>query len=190
MKNVNWSINETRELFELCGAARAKGESLSEAFNVMSQKTGRSVNSVRNYYYGQARTFELVPEIADKLGIKAVSVKRDAFVPFTDKEIRSLVETVLINKAGGKSVRATIYELAGGDAKKALRLQNKYRSVLRSHRKEVESVMRELDERGVAFADPYARENRPDNFARLTEYIAALDESKVGTFLSLIEKLT
>ncbi len=189
-KNSEWTIKETRELFMLCGTARDGGKSLSEAFLAMAKKTGRSVNSVRNYYYGQARTFELVPEIATKLGIKTVGVKRDAFVPFTDNEIRTLIETVLVNKAGGKSVRATIFELAGGDGKKALRLQNKYRSVLRSHRKDVEAVMRELDARGVAYVNPYVRENQADNFVRLTEYIAALDESKVGTFLSLIEKLT
>lgn len=188
MENNSWSIEQTRELFALCADARKKGKSLSQAFAAVSKKTGRSVNSVRNYYYAQSKTFELVPDVAAKLGIATAKVKRAAFVPFEDGEVRELVERALIGKAHGRSVRATIAELAGGDAKKALRLQNKYRSVLRSHRDTVESIMSDLTARGVEFRDPYQKAG-VDNFARLTEYIAALDEKKVGKFLAIMEKL-
>lgn len=189
MTNTNsWSIDQTRELFALCADARNHGRSLSQAFNTIAKKTGRSVNSVRNYYYAQSKTFELVPEVAAKLGIKAAKVKRAAFVPFKDGEVRELIEKALVGKAQGKSVRATIAELSGGNAKLALRLQNKYRSVLRSHRDIVEDIMNELTARGVEFRNPYQKVG-VDNFARLTEYIAALDEKKVGKFLSIMEKL-
>ncbi len=188
--NVDWTVEQTKKLFALCERARKNGESLSAAFAAMAEETGRSVNSVRNYYYSQAKTFELVPEIASRLGIKNAKIKRDAFVPFTPKEVDDLIETVLVNKAKGVSVRATIFEMAKGDAKKALRLQNKYRSVLRSHRSDVERIMKSLAERDIDFRNPYRRDDAEDNFARLTEYIAALDESKVGNFLSLIRKLT
>lgn len=190
MNNTNWTVKQTRELFELCAAARVKGESLSAVFQTVAKKTSRSVNSVRNYYYSQAKTFELVPEIAQRLGIKTANVKRDGFVPFEEDEIARLVETVLIAKGGGKSVRAAISEMAKGDAKTALRYQNKYRSVLRSHRPLVEKIMSDLSARGVEYWDPYGKKDKTDNFARLTEYIAALDEGRVGKFLSLIEKLT
>lgn len=189
MTNNNWTIDQTKQLFDLCEKARNGGKSLSAAFNEMARRTSRSVNSVRNYYYSQAKTFELVPEVAAKLGIKTGKVRREAFVPFEDKEIRSLMEKILVAKGAGRSVRAAIFELSGGDAKTALRLQNKYRSVLKTHRDVVESVMAELDSRGVAYFDPY-RKDKDDNFGRLTEYIAALDDKRVGKFLSLIEKLT
>ncbi len=187
--NKVWTIEQTKSLFALCDSHRDAGKSLSSAFAVVAAKTGRSVNSVRNYYYGQAKTFELVPEIAKRLGIKPTSIKRESFVPFDASEVDALVESILIGKARGKSVRATIAELSGGDARKALRLQNKYRSVLRSHRDDVERIMRDLDARGVAYVDPYGREET-DNFDRLTRYIAALDDNKVGKFLSIMEKLT
>lgn len=190
MNNSNWTIEQTVELFELCACAHDKGRSLSAAFEQMAKKTSRSVNSVRNYYYGQAKTFELVPEVAAKLGIKTAKVRREGFVPFTDGEITDLVETVLTAKGNGKSVRAAIFEMANGDPKKALRYQNKYRSVLRSHRAGVESIMASLAARGIKYWDPYKKPTANDNFARLTEYIAALDETRVGKFLSLIEKLT
>lgn len=189
MNNTNWTIEQTVELFELCDKAKASGDSLAVAFKQMSAKTGRSVNSVRNYYYGQAKTFELVPEVAERLGIRKASVERERFVPFTAAEVRALTEYVLRAGGAGKSVRRAIFELAGGDAKAALRYQNKYRSVLKSHRELVEDVMNDLSARGVEFRDPY-KKNERDNFARLTEYLAALDEKRVGKFLNLIEKLT
>ncbi len=185
----NWTVEQTKELFGLCAAARSKGESLSAAFVAVADKTGRSVNSVRNYYYAQAKTFELVPEVARKLGIAAADVKRERFVPFETDEIRSLVEHILIEKGRGVSVRKAIEQLADGDGKKALRYQNKYRSVLRSHRDLVESVMKDLKNRHMPCGDPYAKHSA-DNFARLTEYIAALDESRASKFLDLLEKLT
>ncbi len=187
--NTNWTIEQTVELFDLCAKARKRGESLSGAFKHMAEKTSRSLNSVRNYYYGQAKTFDLVPEVAQKLGIKKADVERERFVPFTDAEVRKLVETVLIAKAHGKSVRRAIFEMADGDGKTALRYQNKYRSVLRSHRSLVEQIMADLASRGIAYRDPYGK-TESDNFARLTQYLAALDENRVGKFLSLIEKLT
>lgn len=188
MNNI-WTIEQTVELFELCGRARSAGESLSASFKTMAEKTGRSVNSVRNYYYGQAKTFELVPEVAKKLGIKKAEVERERFVPFTDAQVKELVENVLIARGRGISVRRAIFEMANGDAKTALRYQNKYRSVLRSHRGLVQEIMRDLEARGIAYRDPYGN-SEADNFARLTEYIAALDNNRVGKFLSLIEKLT
>lgn len=186
----DWTVESTRELFDRAAAAREKGESLSVVFAETAKRTGRSINSVRNFYYGQSKTFELVPDIAKQLGIRSCEVRRDAFVPFSDAEIKRLLEEVLTKRAQGYSVRAVINMLAAGDAKVALRLQNKYRSLLRSHRDTVESVMADLDRRGIDHIDPYTVRSRQDNFARLTEYIASLDESKVGSFLSLIEKLS
>ena len=188
--NTDWTVAQTVELFDRCAKARESGNSLTAAFEYMAAATGRSINSVRNYYYGQAKTFELVPDAAKRLGLRSAAVRRDGFVPFEDGEVKTLVERVLIGKANGKSVRSVIFDMAKGDGKLALRYQNKYRSVLRSHRELVESIMNELTTRGVRYWDPYGAQKRTDNFARLTEYIAALDERRVGKFLSLIEKLT
>ena len=69
MNNNTWTIEQTKALFNRCAAARKAGKSLSAAFEETAKLTDRSVNSVRNYYYSQAKTFELVPDIAEKLGI-------------------------------------------------------------------------------------------------------------------------
>lgn len=185
----SWDKHLTRQLFEECKAAHESGKSFAPAFEKMAKLTGRSINSVRNYYYSQAKMLELVPELCDNLGVSPVRVKREGFVPFTDDEVRRLIEHVITCKAKGLSVRAAINKLAAGDGKLALRYQNKYRSALRAHKPLVQSVMAQLDSRGVAYVNPYRKDNT-DNFARLTEYIAALDEAKLGKFISIIEKLT
>ena len=188
MNNTNWTIEQTKRLFALCDKAKLSGKSLGEAFSTVAAETGRSVNSVRNYYYSQTKIFELVPDVAKKLGIKLAAVKREAFTPFRDDEVKSLVEHILVKKGEGVSVRAAIAEIAP-DAKVALRYQNKYRSYLRSHRADVEAIMEELSSRGVKYFDPY-KKSGADNFERLTRYLAALDQKSVGKFLSLIEKIT
>lgn len=186
--NNNWTVEQTKELFALCESAKKSGKSLSAAFRETARKTGRSVNSVRNYYYGQSKTFALVPEVADKLGIKIGDCARERFVPFSESETDLLIRSVLIAKGRGISVRKAILDLADGDPKKALRLQNKYRSCLRSHRDRVERIVGELTASHMPCQNPYGDSN--DNFARLTEYIASLDERGAHKFLSLIEKLT
>ncbi|MDE7406258.1 MAG: hypothetical protein K2M89_05240 [Clostridiales bacterium] len=188
MNNNNWTVEQTKELFKSCEAARKSGKSLSAAFRDISTRTGRSVNSVRNYYYGQAKTFELVPEVAAKLGIKVNGTMHDRFVPFSEAETDELIRNVLIAKGRGISVRKAILNLSGGDPKKALRLQNKYRSCLKSHRDKVERIVSELTAKHMPCQNPYG--DSSDNFARLTEYIASLDERGAHKFLNLIEKLT
>lgn len=188
----NWSISQTKELFNAVYDSKTNGKGLSAVFNDMAQKTGHSANSVRNYYYSQLKMFSLVPDIVNELGIKLLNVNRDRFVTFTQDEITNLVETVLINKAAGKSVRQTIATMSEGDARTALRLQNKYRSMLTHHKKQVMQIMQNLSDRGVTYYDPYAKtlsSERTDNFAKLTEYISGLDDKEVGRFLNLISKL-
>lgn len=187
MNNTGWTIDQTKELFSLAAAARADGQSLSAAFRVVAQKTSRSVNSVRNYYYSQTKTFELVPEVAAKLGIVAGVPPRERFVPFTAAQTDELIRRVLIAKGRGISVRSAIFELSGGDKKLALRLQNKYRSCLRSHRDTVERIVAELENEHKPCADPYSPKSKLD---RITEYIASLEGSNAEKFMALLERLS
>lgn len=188
----NWTIDETKRLFNLCYGAVASGSGLSEAFRQMSEETGHSVNSVRNYYYSQLKMFSLVPDVASDLGIKLVNTRREQFVTFDETEVDTLVRKVLTEKAKGNSVRKTIYELSNGDAKIALRLQNKYRSTLVHHKARVREIMAELESSGTPYFDPYEKKlstEKSDNLSKLSEYIKTLDDSDVGRFLNLISKL-
>ena len=99
MDNTEWTIEQTKALFDRCHAARKKGESLSAAFRDIANDTSRSVNSVRNYYYAQAKTFEMVPDVAKKLGIKLNGSGRDRFVPLTTTRWIRLSVTFLSPRA-------------------------------------------------------------------------------------------
>ena len=187
----NWSINETKHLFSLVYDAAKQGKGLSCAFAEMASSSGKSVNSIRNYYYSQLKLFEMMPAFSDKLGIKTVALRRESFTVFSDKEIDELIETVLTGKAAGKSVRAVIAEKAKGDKKIALRLQNKYRSMISCHRDRVKSVMNRLRESGKAYYDPYLKrvvkdKAEEDNVSRLAEYISKLDNDQMVDVVKML----
>lgn len=186
-----WSIDETKQLFDLAFEAAQNGKGLSAAFGEMSRHSGKSVNSIRNYYYSQLRLFEMMPEFTDRLGIRTVAMRREKFNVFSPEEIDALVETVLVGKAAGKSVRAIIAETAKGDKKLALRLQNKYRSTVSCHRDKVKAVEDKLAAKGVAYFDPYSKRvvkgGKPDdNVSRLADYISRLSGSEVADVVKML----
>lgn len=189
----NWTIEQTKTLFALAKEARENGRGLIWAFSKVSESTGRSVNSVRNYYYSQLKMFELVPSLAKDLGIELVDSSRERFELFEADEIDELLENVLLGKARGVSVRQVIADMSGGDGKKALRLQNKYRSMILHHREKVNEVMRRIGASGKDYYNPYLKEtvaagSETDNYKKLNDYIASLDEAEVGEFLQIMKK--
>ncbi|MDR2202044.1 MAG: hypothetical protein LBP26_04700 [Clostridiales bacterium] len=190
----NWSIEQTKQLFSLVKTAHESGKGLVWAFSKMSERAGRSVNSVRNYYYSQLKMFGLVPRLAADLGVELIETSRPDFELFTPDEIRNLIETILCGKADGVSVRSSIARMAGGDAKKALRLQNKYRSMITHHRDRVNEIMSSLSNRGVKYYNPYSKSvvkdgGAADNYRKLSEYISSLDATEVDNFFNLLKKL-
>jgi len=190
----NWTIEQTKALFDAVKSVSEKGEGLKNAFKMVAEDTKKSVNSVRNYYYAQLKMFELVPNLAIDLGVEIVRQKREGFELFLDREIDDLVRMILVEKGKGKSVRATI-GLMAKDSKDALRLQNKYRSMVAHNKGRVGRIMSGLDKEGIVYFDPYQKEvvsgaDKKDNLAKLSEYISRLDPGEVGNFLSILGKLS
>jgi len=189
----NWSIAQTQKLFSLAFIASEKGRGLNWAFNKMSNDCGRSINSVRNYYYSQLKMFQLVPSLASDLNIKLVNSNREQFELFDEQEITSLVKKILVAKANGQSVRATIANLSNGDTKLALRLQNKYRSMVTHHKSKVQAIMGEMASSGTVFYNPYTKllvtEEPQNNHKKLAEYIGTLNNDEVDNFLNIMQKL-
>jgi len=153
----NWTIQEMKRLFALCGEAQRQNKGLKTAFEAMAKETNRKPNSVRNYYYAQVKTLSLLPEYGKSLGISAVKHKKSSFTLFTEKEIEQLVKEALIRQSSGESVRAVTTDMANGDKSKMLRLQNKYRSVVFHKKDYVRRLMKEMEEQGITFMNPYTR---------------------------------
>lgn len=144
-----WSKSEDTQLFEEVKHAREEGRPLKSAFDRMARITGRKSNSIRNYYYIRIRDEDIATLYESYVGQTA------AFVPFTDGEVREMLKKLLVDQAKGMSVRASTMELGHGDTTSMLRYQNKYRSVIKSNREIVESVLDELARSGIHAFNPY-----------------------------------
>ena len=143
MKCGGWKPEETEMLWQEVNRAAGNGETLRGVFEKMGRQLGRKPNSVRNYYYMQLRS-----RGGEELHLAA------PFETFSEQEIRSLIRSVLTARGSGRSVRACVMELSGGDKTLMLRYQNKYRSVLRKKPELVKDVCRELETEGVPYSDP------------------------------------
>ena len=152
-----WNLEKTKTLFALAEETAKSGQSLTVAFEKMATLTGQSVGSVRNYYYAQAKLFKMMPSLATAMGVGEIKRRSKPFDVFTEQECRLVLLRALSGKAEGKSVRLTLWEMADGDKRIALRLQNKYRSLLAHHRSLVEQVMVELEKSGKRYFDPYSK---------------------------------
>lgn len=159
---------EKEELIRMAKESKLKGSSLSSVFSPFAKKYKRADGSVRNYYYYLIKT-----EGYRNNGLTVGRVK-----PFDEKETVEIVESVLTGASSGKSVRRVIDEMAQGDAKRALRIQNKYRNVVTNDKVFVQSVMASLAERGLSYKNPYAEKKEKKNFLykRLQREINALFE--------------
>ena len=124
--------------------AAQTGQSLRSVFERVSEELGRKPNSIRNFYYAQLRTQE-----------GGAAPRALPFETFAPEEVEQLVERVLTARGQGKSVRACVRELSGGDKTRMLRYQNKYRSTVRTRPELVHRVMDRLSEQGVPFVSPY-----------------------------------
>lgn len=124
-----------------------KSGSLTEAFGEYAKATGKARGTVRNMYYALAKLSVRDKDFCDEyLGGKSLDVEK--IVSFCEEEERLLVEKVLCGGAKGKSVRRVIMEMTGGDAKKALRFQNKYRAIVKNKPEFIEKVRTELLQKG------------------------------------------
>ncbi len=145
MARNGWSEAEAALLADAVRQADATGASLRSVFEETGRRLSRKPNSVRNFYYLQLRPRE------ENGKSRAVP-----FVTFGEAEVHWLVKEVLLGKSRGKSVRACVLEMAGGDRTAMLRYQNKYRAVLKKRPELILQVRQELEREGYACPDPVA----------------------------------
>lgn len=120
-----------------------KGKKLTTIFNEYAQQNKKSSGTIRNLYYAIVKKSindETFKEKYCKNNYLSVTKKQQ----FSQCEAVQLVKKILRAKSKGISVRQAINTLANGDEKIALRLQNKYRVMLKTDREKVEKIAREL----------------------------------------------
>ena len=143
MNKINgYTEEEARGLVEYIKAGKQKGKTLTYLFETYGLKHGRAKGSVRNYYYALMKNEKADERIVQLLDGSALSVEK--IREFTEEEATEALKSILLEKSKGISVRRAIFNLANGDDKLMLRLQNKYRNTLKKQPERLAQIAKEL----------------------------------------------
>ena len=141
MNKINgYTEEEATGLIEYIYTGRNAGKTLSYLFETYGREHSRAKGSVRNYYYAflKKRDDERVGRILEGKNLSAGTVR-----PFTEEETDEMLKKVLVERSKGLSVRRAIMNIAQGDERLMLRIQNKYRNLLKKQPERVEQAARE-----------------------------------------------
>ncbi len=141
MNKINgYTEEEATGLIEYIYSGKNAGKTLSYLFETYGKEHSRAKGSVRNYYYAflKKRGDERVEKILKDKDLRAGEVK-----PFTEEETDELLKKVLAEKSKGYSVRRAIMNVSEGDERLMLRMQNKYRNLLKKQPERVAKAARE-----------------------------------------------
>lgn len=126
-----------------------KDKTLTKTFNEFAVEHGKSKGTVRNLYYALAKLSNKDQEFCDRY-LNGQPIFVSEVENFSKEQEKELVKKVLLLKHQGKSVRNAINLLANGEAKLALRYQNKYRNFIKTKREELNLLIEEIKkENGV-----------------------------------------
>ena len=130
MNKINgYTEEEAKSLVEYIWAGKQAGKTLTYLFETYGAQHGRAKGSVRNYYYALMKNPKKDERVVKLLDGKQLSVE----------QIREFAE-----KSKGISVRRAISNIAKGDDKLMLRLQNKYRNILKKQPERIDAIASEM----------------------------------------------
>ncbi|MCL2432937.1 MAG: hypothetical protein FWD16_00250 [Clostridia bacterium] len=157
-----WSPDEIKLLETEVKHATKENLPMRSVFNAVAAATGRQPNSVRNYYYTACREGDLVPTASRRAPARA----------FSAEETSAMYKIIAEAQAKGISVRKTTLAMANGNKTDALRLQNKYRALIRD--KEPQRPRRSVPVRDLA------------NMARDARLVEGLDADALFSNLAVL----
>ncbi len=143
MNKINgYTEEEARNLVEYIKEGKGKGKTLTYLFETYGLNHGRAKGSVRNYYYSlmkNERGDERIVRLLDGSSLTVEKIKE-----FSPEETEEVLRSILAEKSKGISVRRAIFNLSGGDDKLMLRLQNKYRNMLKKQPERIAQIAEEM----------------------------------------------
>ncbi len=143
MNKINgYTEEEAKNLVEYIKEGKRKGKTLTYLFATYGLEHGRAKGSVRNYYYAfmkNERGDERIVKLLDGSQLSVEKIKE-----FSPEETDDVLRSILREKSKGISVRRAIFNLSGGDDKLMLRLQNKYRNMLKKQPEKIAEVAKEM----------------------------------------------
>ena len=162
---------------------RNAGKTLSYLFETYGRAHSRAKGSVRNYYYAllKKQDDERVKKMLAGKNLRAGAVK-----PFTEEETDEMLRLIFRERAKGHSVRRAIINAAGGDEKKMLRMQNKYRNLLKKQPERLERAAREA---GMPVGSEFLQRRLEQEIDALYERIAGDLRRENESLRAELEKL-
>ena len=143
MNKINgYTEEEAKNLVEYIKEGKRKGKTLTYLFATYGLEHGRAKGSVRNYYYALMKNEKQDERIVKLLDGSSLSVEK--IKEFSPEETDDVLRSILKEKSKGISVRKAIFNLSGGDDKLMLRLQNKYRNMLKKQPEKIAEVAKEM----------------------------------------------
>lgn len=143
MNKINgYTEEEAKNLVEFIWRGKQAGKTLSNLFALYGEKYGRAKGSVRNYYYTLMKNQNDDERVYKMLEGKNLTVEN--IREFTEEETNDALRKILQEKSKGLSVRRAVFNVSKGDDKLMLRLQNKYRNVVKKQPEKLEEIAREL----------------------------------------------
>lgn len=124
-----------------------KGRSLSSVFENFALEQGKAKGTVRNLYYALAKKSIVDKEFCKKY-FNGVPLTVSRGTAFDKDEEKELIRKVVIDSKDGRSVRSIIMELARGDAKLALRYQNKFRNAVKNKPELIKEIISQVNKDG------------------------------------------
>ena len=147
MNKINgYTEEEAKSLVEYIWAGKQSGKTLTYLFESYGARHGRAKGSVRNYYYALMRSRSSDERVGKLLDGKRLNVEK--IREFTEEETDEALRNILTERSKGISVRRAIANIAQGDDKLMLRLQNKYRNVLKKQPERIDAMAIELGVEG------------------------------------------
>ena len=143
MNKINgYTEEEAKSLVEYNWEGKQAGKTQAYLFAAYGAEHGRAKGSVRNYYYALMKNRGKDERVVKLLDGKQLSVEQ--IREFTEEETDRVLRSILAEKSKGVSVRRAICNIAKGDDKLMLRLQNKYRNVLKKQPGRVGAIAAEM----------------------------------------------
>lgn len=121
-----------------------KPRPLTRCFKEYALLSGKADGTIRNMYYAIAKKSRTDKDFNEEF-LHGETFKVNKPEKFGEQEKLSLIKKILEMKASGKSVRAAISVLSGGDEKLSLRYQNKFRNVVKTEPGLIDRLLKEIE---------------------------------------------
>lgn len=186
MHKINgYTEEEAKTLVEYIKAGKRKGKTLSYLFATYGLEHGRAKGSVRNYYYALLKNEKGNERIVQLLDGSELTVEK--IRAFTEEETEEVLRSILLEKSKGLSVRRAIFNLAQGDEKLMLRLQNKYRNTLKKQPERIAKLSKELG-LGENLEEPIRKKGNVREESPEREFLRRRLESEINNLYERLAK--